>query len=381
MSKKAKSLLLVILAFMIFLLIYLFWVRKDMSDFHVCYQGGKRIIAGETLYRESDGHMQYKYSPASAVFFALFALLPSEVAKLIWYYSQLFLFFLVLTFSYEVLPSKLKKKEAVLIFTFLITLKFLAREVELGQVNILIIFFLVISLIALLKERDIEAGVFWGLSLLFKPYALVFLPYFLLKKRVKVIVSGVGMVVVGFFLPVLFYGFEGNMVVLSEWQQTLSVSTLRLLSVYDNASLHAFFLKILPVELGTLVWIFILFCSIVIGFSFLWIMIRGDREALKKPEVLEFSFLLVLIPLFSPLGWYYNYLHSLLAVVVLLHILGKLPSVLRYILIANFIIIGASLREVLGKEIFRFYTGYSLVVFNFLIVLFFLLYSRMRNLA
>lgn len=381
MSKKGKALLLVILAFMIFLLIYLFWVRKDMSDFHVCYQGGKRIIAGETLYRESDGHIQYKYSPASAVFFALFALLPQEVAKFIWYFSQLFLFFLVLAFSYEVLPSKLKKKKAVLIFAFLIMLKFLAREVELGQINVLIIFFLFISLIALLKERDIEAGVFWGLSLFFKPYALVILPYFLLKKRVKVIVSGVGIVVVGFFLPVLFYGFKGNMVVLREWKQTLSLSTPRLLSVYDNASLHGFFLKILPVELGTLVWIFILLCSIVIGFSFLWIMIRGDREGLKRPEVLEFSFLLVLIPLFSPLGWYYNYLYSFLAVVILINILGKLPSVLRYILIANFIIIGASLMEVLGKDIFRFYTGYSLVVFNFLIVLFFLLYSRMRKLA
>jgi hypothetical protein len=381
MSKRTKTLLLVALIFVVFLLIYVFWVRKDMSDFSVCYQGGKRILSGETLYRTSDGHMQYKYSPASAVFFSLFALLPKEMAKFIWYFSQLFLFYMVLLLCYEVLPYKLKRKGTVLIFSFLIVLKFLAREVELGQVNVLIIFLLVVSLLSLLRERQVEAGFCWGLSLLFKPYALVFFPYFLLKKRIKALVSGVGVVVAGLFLPALFYGFRGNIVVLKEWQQTLSLSTPPLLNVYDNASLHAFFMRIFPPEDGQVAWMIIFFCATAIGFSLLWMMIQAKKAGLGKPEVLEFSFLLVLIPLFSPLGWYYNYLYSLLAVVVLVNILQKFPSVLRYILIANFIIIGASLREILGKDLFRVYTGYSLVAINHLIILFFIVYSRARNLV
>jgi len=59
--------------------------------------------------------------------------------------------------------------------------------------------------------------------------------------------------------------------------------------------------------------------------------------------------------------------------------MGKFPISLRILLVANFIIIAASLREVLGKEIFHFYTGYSLVVINYLVVLFFLLYCRPRS--
>ncbi|GAI44037.1 unnamed protein product, partial [marine sediment metagenome] len=30
----------------------------------------------------------------------------------------------------------------------------------------------------------------------------------------------------------------------------------------------------------------------------------------EEAEILEYSFLFVLIPLFSPLAWYYNYLYS-----------------------------------------------------------------------
>ena len=381
MSRKTKTLLLIILAFLLFVSIYFFWVRKDMSDFDVCYRGGQRIIAGETLYQTADGHLQYKYSPASAVFFALFALLPKEMAKFIWYFSQLFLFYMVLLLSYKILPAKLEQRKKVILLSFLIVLKFLAREIELGQVNVLIIFLLVIAFLSLLKERETEAGFCWGITLFFKPYALVFFPYFLIKRRIKLVAAGIGVILVGIFLPLFFYGFRGNIVVLKEWYHTLSLSTPSLMSVYDNASLHAFFLKLVTLEETKLVWIFILICLIIIGFSFLWMMIRGKRKGLKDSEVLEFSFLLVLFPLFSPLGWYYNYLYSILAVVILLNILQKFPSVLRYILIADFIIIGASLREILGKDIFRFYTGYSFVAINYLIVLFYLFYSRARNIV
>ncbi|GAJ16958.1 unnamed protein product, partial [marine sediment metagenome] len=48
----------------------------------------KRIIKGEALYRISDGHLQNKYSPASAGFFSLFTLFPYELAKYIWYLSE-----------------------------------------------------------------------------------------------------------------------------------------------------------------------------------------------------------------------------------------------------------------------------------------------------
>ncbi|NOR21272.1 MAG: DUF2029 domain-containing protein [Candidatus Aminicenantes bacterium] len=378
MSNKTRNILLLILVFLFFSFVYQYFVKKDMSDFGVCYKGGERVINGETLYRVSDGHLQYKYSPASAVFFSLFTLFPYEVAKCIWYLSELIFLFLSLFISYDILPSKQKKKGLVLIFSFLVMVKFIGREIELGQVNIFIFFLLIMMVKALLNKNDVKGGLFLGLSLIFKPYGLVFLPYLILKKRFKPIASGFGTVIIGLILPMIFYGLRGNIVVLKEWQKTLSKSTPGLIDQYDNASIFALFFKIMPDESRELAFIFIICSGLLIAFSFLWMMILGKRENLKKPEVLEYSFLFVLIPLFSPLAWYYNYLYSILTIVFLINYIDKFPKVLKYLLIANLIIIGGSLREVLGKDAFRFYTGYSLVLISYLIVLFHLFYLRVK---
>jgi len=379
MSSKTRNILLLILAFLFFSLVYQYFVKKDMTDFGVCYQGGERIIKGETLYRVSDGHLQYKYSPASAVFFSLFTLFPYELAKYIWYLSELVFLFLSLIISYDILPSKQKKKGLVLIFSFLVLLKFFGREIELGQVNIFIFFLLILMIKASLKKNDVKAGLFLGFSLIFKPYGLVFLPYFFLKKRFKLVASGLGTVLIGLILPAIFYGLSGNITVLKAWQKSLSQSTPGLIDHYDNASIFSFFLKIVPDESRELAFIFIICSGLLIAFSFLWMMIIGKRENLDRPEVLEYSFLFVLIPLFSPLAWYYNYLYSILTIVFLINYADKFSKALKYVLIANLIIIGGSLREVLRKDAFRFYTGYSLVVISYLIVLFHLFYLRIKT--
>jgi hypothetical protein len=378
---RQTRVILIILLFIAFLLVYFFWVKKDMTDFGVCYQGGKRILEGETLYRVSDGHLQYKYSPPSAIFFSLFSLLSYEIAKLIWYLSELIFLYLILILSYKLLPSKLKKKGAIIVFSLLILAKFYAREIELGQVNIFIILILVLMLVAVLEKKDVLAGLLWGLTLFFKPYALVFLPYFLLKKRFKLTITGIVVIILGLMSPVIFYGFKGNIIVLKDWFTTLSQSTSPLLASFDNASIHSFFLNVFPAQKTKLALAFIMGVILVVTLSFLGMMFLGKKKGLKKPEVLEFSFLFILIPFLSPLGWYYNYLYSILAVVFLLNDLEKFPLLLKYGLIVNFIIIAGSLREILGQEVFHFYTRYSLVVLNYLIVLFYLFYARIRKYA
>lgn len=349
-----------------------------MTDFGVCYQSGKRIVKGEMLYQVSDGHLQYKYSPAGAVFFSVLALFPYEMAKVLWYFLELYLLFLCLTASYDILPAKHKKKGWVVALSFLVLLKFIGREMELGQVNIFLTYFLIMMVITLLEKKDVQAGLFWGFSLFFKPYALVFLPYFVLKKRIKTIASGLGTLVVSLMLPVFFYGFQQNFFVLKEWQRTLSQSTPSLLDHYDNGSIHAFFLKNLPSDKGEWTWILSICAALLVGFALLWIIVWGKKKGVTQPEVLESSFLFVLIPLFSPLSWYYNYLYTILVVVFLINWIDRFPRVMKYILIANFICIGASLREFLGKAAFRFYTQHSLVVISFLIILFYLFYLRIR---
>ncbi len=378
MSVRVRKILLILLVFLFFLLIYQFFVKKDMTDFGVCYKAGKRIVNGEMLYQVSDGHLQFKYFPASAVIFSVLTLFPFEMAKMLWYFLELTLLFLCLTIAYDLLPEKHKKKGSMVALTFLVLLKFVGREMELGQINILMAFLLIMMVKALVESKEWQAGLLWGFSLIFKPYALVFLPYFILKKKIKAVASGIGILAMGLVLTVFFYGFRQSFFVLKEWQRTLSLSTPSLLDHYDNSSVFAFFLKNLPADKNELAWILSLCTAILLGIFLLWIMYSGKKLRVTQPEVLESSFLFIMIPFFSPLSWYYNYLYAIPAVVFLMNWMDKFPPAMKYILIANFICIGASLREVLGKGVFRFYTQHSLVVISFLILLFYLFYLRIK---
>lgn len=372
MLKKNKTVWIVLGAVLLtaaFYGIYLGWIRHDMTDFGVCYKNGRRILDGETLYRVSDGHLQFKYAPVSALFYAPLALLPWEVAKIIWYYLELILLFAVLWISYKLLPSPPRGPVLVLLPGTLVLLKFIGRELELGQVNILILFFLTLMIAEVIRRKDATAGVLWGISLFFKPYALVFLPYFILKKRFKIVLVGAAVVLAGLVLPALNFGLQGNWDVLREWVSTLSRSTPELMAAGDTSSLYAFLWKVLPGHHELWIKILWLVTGLAVGLLFLGMMRQGKKQALEVPEVLETAFLMILIPLFSPLGWFYNYLYSVLAIVLLIQAMPKFPPLWKYILIADLIIIGATLREVLGKDLFHFYTRKSLVVVNYLIVL------------
>ncbi|MGD8534649.1 MAG: glycosyltransferase family 87 protein, partial [Candidatus Aminicenantes bacterium] len=329
MSVRARKILLIILVFLAFFLIYQFFVKKDMTDFGVCYTAGKRIVKGEMLYQISDGHLQFKYFPASAAIFSVLTLFPFEMAKMLWYFLELTLLFLCLTISYDLLPEKHKKRGFVVALTFLVLLKFIGREMELGQINVLMAFLLIMMVKALVERKDKQAGFLWGFSLIFKPYALVFLPYFILKKKIKAVASGLGILMASFVLPVFFYGFGQSFFVLKEWQRTLSLSTPSLLDHYDNSSVFAFFLKNLPADKNEWAWILSLCTALLLGFCLLWIMESGKKKRVIQPVVLESSFLFIMIPFFSPLSWYYNYLYAILAVVFLINLMGKFPSVMK----------------------------------------------------
>jgi hypothetical protein len=378
---KRSTFILVIAAVVILAGAYVIRVGNDLSDFGVCYQAGGRIVQGETLYRPSDGHLQYKYSPASALFFSAFALLPYKWAKLLWYILEFVFLWGCYAFSIKVLPIKEKNRAALCVWTFLITLKFLARELELGQVNLFMIFILTLMLFFLLEKKDTASGLFWGVSLFFKPYALAFLPYFLIKKKLKVAAVGLGLFLAGLVLPALFYGFRGNLLVLKEWPVSLSASTSSLLSVYDNASLYAFLLKILPASWSQGAAVALVLLFLLLALLFFW-MIKSGRTIGEspKPEVLESAFLFIMIPLFSPLGWYYNYLYSILAIMVIITGFKKFPLAVQIILSINFAMIGSSFIELWGKNLFRFYVRHSLVVINIFVVLLGLFYLRFKKL-
>ncbi len=86
-------------------------------------------------------------------------------------------------------------------------------------------------------------GLYWGLATALKPYALIYLPYFILKKRWPAVAGGLAVFGLAVLSPAFFYGLKGNILVLGEWRSTLSASTPRLYTTQDNISLMGFLNK------------------------------------------------------------------------------------------------------------------------------------------
>jgi hypothetical protein len=379
-NKAFRSAVVLILLVLALYGVYLGWIKKDMSDFGVPYKNALRLMRGETLYRVSDGHLQFKYAPVSVFLYMPLTLLPYEAAKVVWYYLEIVFLFFVFRLCYRVLPDKRKGPWFVAGITFLVMLKFIGREFELGQVNTFILLLLMLMLDAFLKKKDAAAGLFWGLSVFFKPYALVFFPYVLLKRRWKAAGVGIGILLAGLVLPSVIYGVRGNLRVLAQWGQTLSHSTPGLMTVGDNASLYALIWKLLPgsdpATLAEVLWIG---AGLLLAGMFVGMMLIARSKSVANPEILEMSFLFVLIPLFSPLGWYYNYLYAVPAVALLLNFWSSFPRAWKYFVGIDLLLIGGTLREVLGKTLFRFYTHNHFVAANFLVIVAALAYLRLSR--
>lgn len=384
MRLRKRTYLFILIALILFASIFLLKVQEHMRDFEVNYTAGKRLRAGENLYQKQDGHYMFKYLPSSALFYIPLSFLPLDVAKAVWYVLVVFSICSLVTISYRILPLKIGKPFYLLVFTSLILVRYFLREIQLGQINAVVGMVLLYMAWFLISEKDkrfvqteIGAGFLWGLALSLKPHSLIFLPYFLIKKKWKALLSGLGFLVLALFITSLFYGFRGYTVVLKEWIATLSRSTPGLFTSQDNISFVALFVKWTGERSLSLV----LAGAVVILLAFLMLAIIFKGREVERSSVLECSILLILIPLVSPLGWDYTLLVAVLGVMILIQNFFEFSKFWRAVLVVDFFIIAFSLFDILGRELYARFMSWSVITLNFVVLIGYLSYLRFRKIC
>ncbi|MFC2159070.1 glycosyltransferase family 87 protein, partial [Acidobacteriota bacterium] len=340
-----KKTILVCLILVLVSSLFLFKVKDEMRDFEVNYTAGKRLGWGETLYRGTDEHYMFKYLPSSSLIYYPLSRLPLNTAKAVWYIFVVTSCFLLFLVSGKLLGLSFKEDKYILLITALILGKFLFREIQLGQINAIVTMILLLMCRSLgnAKEdnpcqKDTVSGLLWGLATALKPYAVIFLPYFIVKRKWRALLSGLGVIGTGLLMPSLFYGIKGNFLVLKEWALTLSQSTPGLYTSQDNVSFIALFSKWTGRE-GLSMGLAAALIALLAVF-FLWLIWRG--KGLESPQILETAVLLILIPLVSPLGWDYTLLSSVLGIIIILKEFSRFPNYWKFSLVASFILIGIS---------------------------------------
>jgi hypothetical protein len=278
----------------------------------------------------------------------------------------------------------------------LVLAKFVLREIQLGQINavvtavlLLMILFLTngfqqqvasppLNLTAKRKsnsKKEICAGVLCGLATAVKPYALIFFPYFLVKKKFMPILSGLSFLILAFLLPSFFYGFRGNLILLKEWISTLSRSTPIYFTSQDNISITALFAK--WTQNQTLSLILAGVTIAVLAALVLVLVLKG--RGMARASILECSILLVLIPLISPLGWDYTLLISALGVMLAIQNFFRYSKFWRIFLAFNFSVIAFSLYDLMGRKLYSEFMSWSVITINFLILIGYLAFLRFRK--
>ena len=360
-------------------------VKRDMVDFSVNYQAAQRLRLGETLYRPTDGHYQFKYMPFSAFLYLPFTLLPLGAAKAAWYLVVIISTFLVFYLTSRLLRAG-GKKTALAAAAAAITLgRYFLRELDLGQINALITTLLMLMILSYdswpgrpPRPRESRGtGLYWGLATALKPYALIYLPYFVLQKKWLTAARGFLVLGVAILSPALFYGPKGNLVVLGEWRSTLSASTPGLFTTQDNVSLMGFLTK----WTGRHDLSLILYAIVLAGLAGLVLAVIRLGGKSERPHVLEGFLLLALIPLISPLGWDYTMLSAAPALMLVVSHLDKYPRPARVFLFINFAVIAFSLFDLMGRALYDKFMSWSVITVCFMILIGYLSYLRLRSYA
>lgn len=380
MPVRKSTLFILLLLLVSFCLIFLLRVKNEMVDFEVNYQAAKRLRLGETLYRASDGHYQFKYMPFSAFLYLPLSLLPLSVAKGMWYGISLVSLALVFFLALRLLHLDKKKSLTIGFLSFLILARYFFRELQLGQINALITFLLLLMVSLLVRgkslgRRQAGSGILLGLSTALKPYAAIFFPYFIIRKKGLALTSGIIVLIVALLAPSFFYGLEGNFKVLGEWQSSLRASTPSLFSSQDNISLIGFFTKWTSRQNLSLT-LYLLALAVLGGLVFSLLLVKVKTP---QPEILDGFLLLGLIPLISPLGWDYTLLSSAPAVMLILAHFDKYRPIWKAFLGLNFAIIAFSLFDLMGRESYASFMSWSVITVNFLVLIGFLAYLRIKG--
>ena len=355
-------------------------VTRKMPDFEVYRTAASRALAGEELYRTEDGHWQFKYLPAFAFVAIPVALLPQPVARAAWFGISIGLLIALLAVSARQLPDPpagglplALGRGAVVALTVVALGKFYAHELGLGQTNLLMALLVLLALARWREGHDGLAGVLFAAATVVKPYAVVFLPYLVFRRRWRMAGAFAGAIAAALLLPALRYGFGGNASLLAGWWTTVTTSTAPNLAASDNISIAGMYAKWLgvgPLASG----LALATASLLLAAVAAMLMVRPRVE---HPEYLDAGVLLTLIPLLSPQGWDYVLAGSTPAVMLLVSRLRFFSAPARWLAVACLAVVGLTIFDLVGREAYRLFMTASVVTLCALIEI--ALLARLRT--
>ncbi|AKD04502.1 glycosyltransferase family 87 protein [Pontibacter korlensis] len=347
-----------------------FW----MHDLEVYYRTAERMLNGSEIYRiESDGHYVYKYSPTAGMYFIPFIILPFAAAKIVFWLLLVLLAIVVLQTLYRYVSDgetavTAKRKNIILLLSFLAVGAHIHREWHLGQVNFVLLALYVCMAVLWLSKKPVAAGVVLAATLFIKPFGLIFIPYLILKKKLSILLSAALAVVVLGLLPFILYpSAEAFTGLYQGWIQELLIemSAKQELFASGNHTIFSVLARYTPIKFllfnETAIKVYQLTLLACIAGFVLYIVRQG--ESLKQNILIDVAVLTALIPLFAFTSLN-AFLFTLPCIVILLYYFPSLSTVAKILTVAGCVLIGINIRDLMGGDLYRFLERESVYTFG-----------------
>lgn len=200
--------------------------RFGMADFRVYYSAAQNLLNNKPIYNQAFGQASglYKYSPVALLAFIPFAVLPYFLAATL-YFALLAAFIFMAIKKAQSFADRLEPgAKASAVFPYLLLLiggAHFYRELHLGNINSILLFFAMLAMELLKRGKNTSPGILLGIIVLFKPHFAIVLAVLLIFKRFKPFTLSIVTIVFGALAPGLYFGFKGDFLVHRQWLLTM----------------------------------------------------------------------------------------------------------------------------------------------------------------
>lgn len=367
--------------------------KRKYSDFHCFYVAGQRFLNQENIYVLRDKETaEFRYAPIFAMFMSGLALLNEDAADTLWYtinFCLLILSFLML--HRLVIRSYIGSRRTVwVVYAMAVfgVIRFMIHNLDVGQTNILMLASMLGGIYYIVeKKNEVSGGMIFAFSIMIKYTPLVFLPYFILRRRFKLAFIIMTCVAVYLVLPSLFVGIRTNFLYLKSLVPFLFNSTiLDQMTILDpkNQSLlsmvYRFFTNciayfhapVMPFQalrlsntainfifmaLATIIYLSILYCPKRINLT---------RKTTLFYDNIDYALLIICVALFNLNSWQTNYILLSAAYFIIAYYLmgiGRPDRLTLVLLVFSFTLNFITIKPVLGKVLaykLYFYSPFTL---------------------
>lgn len=264
-------------------------VGDAMGEFEVARAAGRRALAGLPLYQDAAPLPAFTQLPAVAVAMAPLAVAGRDAARVAWFALSCACLVLLLRWSAVGLPARQWSVRTLIFVATVLLARFYIIDLTLGQTDVLLALLLLASLGAVQLEAATLAGVVLGLAVLFHPPALILLPWLTATAGTRAGAAGLAVLSAGLLLPAAVYGWAGNLAQLTAWWRQPVVMPVEV----GNVSLAALWVG--WVGAGSVAAILAALTAMLL--VAVTLTVWTQRARVQDPEYLEFSLLLVLLPL------------------------------------------------------------------------------------